>query len=202
MSLVEFDRQSWRHPPGCDCGCQDDCGPNLNNVVGCWREIEQLRHIVRSLIDEVGGPIKTGPIRGVVHGKAAHQGNVGEVLTGQTTGTFTAAMQTQTVSPLVIPPGDFDVTVSCDFEVPTTSTHGILGAEFTLAPQPPNTAISTAFYSVSGSFERTLEAPVTQVNVSVPTLLAFTLKTNDTKFSTATADAGTFTFNVYARRMR
>jgi hypothetical protein len=206
MSVVDFDPQHhWNrpHPDDCDCGCRDDCGPDLNNIVDCWRQIGQLRRIIKDIIDDIGGPVKTGPIMGVVDGNAAKVGNVGEVLTSSNTGTFTSDTQTQSISALVVPPGDWDVTATCDLAATTGSTNGITGGEFALAPIPTGIKPMTAsFYGMNNVAEVQMASQPTQVNLSNPTLLAFTLKTNDTSYSSATSDAGTYTFTMYARRMR
>jgi hypothetical protein len=47
-----------------------------------------------------------------------------------------------------------------------------------------------------------MQTPPTQVNVTIPTLMNFSLTTNDTDYSEETANGGTWEVTIHARRMR
>jgi hypothetical protein len=58
MSMIEA--QGWGppgtwsgHPEGCDCGCQ---GPSWRGVQDCWRQVAELRAIVRQVVSEMNIP--------------------------------------------------------------------------------------------------------------------------------------------------
>jgi hypothetical protein len=58
------------------------------------------------------------------------------------------------------------------------------------------------FYGVSNVFSVGMQTPPTQVNVTIPTLMNFSLTTNDTDYSEETANGGTWEVTIHARRMR
>lgn|SRR5215475_9357036 len=198
-------------PPGspghdhCGCGghCDGHCG-NLNSITRCWRQIAELKEIIEQIIGEVGGPIKTGPIMGVVNGSLAKSGMVGEVITASVTGAFTAAAQNQAISAAVLTPGDWQVACTCRVLATQGSTDGFTGASFQLNPLPPSVApIEASFYGKENAFDLLLSSPSSVVNVTTPTLMAFQLFTNQQIWeASATGDAGSFTFTIMARRMR
>ena len=202
--------QPWPpHGPGhdhCGCGghCDGRCGcPDLDKIKNCWREIAALKEIIEQIIGEIGGPIKTGPIRGVCNGSVAMPGNVGEIMQSSVVGAFTQNPQNQAISSLILSPGDWQVAVSCRVVANTALTNGMSGAEFHLNPLPPTVApIDATFYGSENTFDFTLFAPSSVVNVTTPTLLAFQLLTNQPNWKIGTTDPGSFTFNVMARRMR
>jgi hypothetical protein len=222
MSMIEVEQsRTWDD----DCGCGDGrFPPQLDRIRECWRQISELKAIIAEIIGEIGGPVKTGPILGVVNGTAAAAGNVGEVLSASLIGAFPAETLSQTLQPLVLTPGDWQVFTECLLWSGETTTtpgpvtanakakgraaapaqytgHGTAGGSFELSPVPPGVAaISAEIYGLANFYSVSMAAQPTQVNVKQPTLMAFTLTTND--MADRDNAAGTWQFNISARRMR
>jgi hypothetical protein len=217
MTVVDFEdqRHHWHNrprPPGCQCdddpctcGCQDrqpePCcgGGGIGDLVECYNQIEALRRVVRDILDEMGGPIKTGPVRGIIDGSTARPGDVGELVANVVSGSFPASSMQQVVSALVLQPGDWQVEASC---LLSAAGAGIFGGDFFLTPLPTgvNNNMRGVNYSTTLNTQVQMNAPTAQVNVTVPTLLAFRLETNTTQ--AVGASGGTFQFSCSARRMR
>jgi hypothetical protein len=96
-------------PPGCWPWPPDGCGDDL---IQCWGKIQALTQIVQSIIDSSGGPVKTGPIVGVVDGSNANPGEVGEFVQYVTPTSTVASGSTTIFSVGVLQPGDWDVWAS------------------------------------------------------------------------------------------
>jgi hypothetical protein len=207
---MSFPGNPYQRPCGCmsnqPCTCQPcppPCPPPQSSLTRCWAEIQAFKDLVAAIIGEIGGPIKTGPIQGVVDGSQAMPGMVGEVASAAIVGQYTAAaLQAQTVNTLILQPGDWDVQASCEFSA------GINGAFYQLSVVPsgvsgPMLASLNADVAapVSGGPAPVLNmnSIMTQANITVPTLLAFNLTTNTAAAGTA---GGNFTLRVRARRMR
>jgi len=204
-------------PPSACCA---QCGQNpcrcfdSRRLLECFSEIEQFKRFIREIMGQCGPPCASGPfpLRGVTDGKPAAQGDVGEFVQNSVTGAFTAAFQSQSVNAIILQPGDWDVSANILFAGAAGAVLAMTGALAYLSPLPsgvsgnmyvinPHSQTAPALATnpiadTNGWFD--LEIPRAQVNVSVPTLLAFQLQTN----LTAAASAGIFTFTTTARRMR
>src|SRR5215475_12185492 len=103
---------------GCRCGfphpgpCPPSPGAWGGSLQQCWRQIEEFRQFIQQVLGDI---TRTGPIIGDVTGKPAAAGQVGEFVTNTVTGAFTTALQTQSVSALILQPGDWDVQANCLF---------------------------------------------------------------------------------------
>jgi hypothetical protein len=198
--MIELERSSWGHDRD-EC-CEGDF--RLDNIRSCWRQIAELKQIIAEIIGEIGGPVKTGPIMGVVSGTNAAAGMVGEVVSTSLTGTFTPAAQSQALSSVVLQPGDWDVSLKCSLEAPSGSV-GNTGGSIELSPLPAGVQPIEAEFYTSGTNKVAsvgMSAQPAQVNITTPTLLAFMLKTNQPGYATGDEAGGTFTVEVRARRMR
>jgi hypothetical protein len=149
----------------------------------------------------VGGGVQ--PAVGVINGSNAKPGIVGEVLYQEVDGTFpNTAGFTQSVSALVLSPGDWNVSVFVQFVTAWTT-----GVYFNLSPQP--VGIVSDMRCVTGALATTaptfvdlsITGPVAQANITVPTLLAFSLVTNYAGAATG-QPTGNFIWQTFARRMR
>jgi hypothetical protein len=188
------------HPDDCDCGCRDDCDPcrtpDCDSLVDCWNQINALKRIIRDIINDMGGPVQTGPIQGVTDGSTAQTGMIGEVVHNTSNGTFGAGQTQNVVSALVLPPGDWDVQGCCTM---TADAPAITSAQFHLSPVPAgmHSTMTTGMAndSVSTMTNLQLTSMTTTASVSVPTLLVYML-------TTATTTDGTWQFQARARRMR
>jgi hypothetical protein len=171
-----------------------------SNVRDCWRQVAELKHIIRQVVTDMKLDM------GVTDGSQAKPGEIGEVMATQVKGTFLATPQTQLISTLVLSPGDWQVSAACYLNV---TTNAMTGAQFNLSPLPvgAQTDISAAVWSPSTATDPDLwtvqlSSIPTAVNVTVPTLLAFSLQTNNTSTGSPATGPGTWAFNVQARRMR
>jgi hypothetical protein len=153
-----------------------------------------------------------GPIIGVTDGSTAQPGEVGEYLQGIIDYTNVPAppggvdgVVSAIVTPLILPPGDWDV------EVTFRAGYGLNSFFASLTPLP--TGVTSAFVIAATPevdmrfFDWTFQGPRGAANVSVPTLLAFTVNlgivggTSETNGG-APGSGGWFTTIVTARRMR
>lgn len=197
-------------PGPCTCTpCPPSPGAWSNRLQQCWQEIEQFRCFIQQVLGDI---TRHGPIIGDVTGKPAAQGQVGEFVTNTVNGNFTTAQQTQSVSAIILQPGDWDVQASCTFSGPTGTPLNLTGALFMLVPPP--TGASSPMYTINPATVTAaaagtavpadangwaqLVSPRAQIVTSVPALLAFQLTTN----LTAAGSAGTFAFTTTARRTR
>lgn len=191
-------------PDDCGCGCdQPPFGAWGMQLRDCWKQIEALKCIIKQIMDEMGGPVKTGPIQGVVDGSTALAGDVGEYVQATIGGTFPAAPNSQAISPLVLQPGDWDVDGALSVQPNTNEGFGLV--QLMLSPTPTGASGNMFSYAFPNQGATSVEEwgaqiilPRIQLTCSIPTLLAFTLQTN----VQAAAAAGTWSFNVNARRMR
>ena len=136
-----------------------------------------------------------GPIIGVTDGSKAAPGEVGELIIGTANTAYPASSLNwnATLSPLVVPPGDWLLTSSMGF-----STM-IQGAYFYLSPLPPgisNNMSGQAYTANTTAAEFTLIGTVASLSVSVPTLLPFFVNLD------TLTNAGTAYIQVEGRRMR
>jgi hypothetical protein len=159
----------------------------------CWQDIAQFQQFLMAMLSQMG----PYPMQGITDGSQAIAGNIGEVAHSVVAGTFpVTANNVQTISAIVLSPGDWDVSATCDMQGAATT-----GSDFALTPVPTGVLDQlSAVAAVSTGVEDTsLHSGVTQANIKVPTLLAFQLTTNITG---AGAAAGTFNFTTFARRRR
>lgn len=191
----------------CDCGpvpclpptCppQPCCGSG-SNLIDCWNQITQLKSIIQQIMNDMGGPIQTGPIQGVVDGSSAKPGDVGEFMTGSGNFTVTGAAGSfsANVSPIVIPPGDWDIRALA------TDSTGVTNFAFNLDPIPAG--MSNQLYANSGIGSATFAdlfgalIAIGRGNFAVPTLLPFKVA----YYNQAAGTPGAITLTVEARRMR
>jgi hypothetical protein len=189
-------------PPACGCGqnpcvCEPEWGKWAFRLRECFNEVEQFKQLVADVIRQLGGPIE----RGITDGSNARQGEVGEYVTGSATFNYAAAPATSTgvVVPLVLQPGDWDISGFILF-----STL-VGGSSAMLTPMPAgfsNDMLGTidlgATPSTAGLLS-VLQLSTVRANVTVPTPLALTL----TVFQdVAGYTAGFATVTTEARRMR
>lgn len=188
------------HPPGCQCGCGGN--PSWgNDLFQCWEQMSQLKCIVQQIMNECGGPIKTGPIQGVVDGSPAAPGQVGEFISGTAAFSYGAGVPPAgnpwlgTVSPLVVPPGDWDIGLV------GASPYNV-GGGVEVQPLPTGLAdklqatIATGVGTVDLAY--TIWAGPVRGLFSVPTLIPVLVSV----YSVAATPADTVNVTVFARRMR
>jgi hypothetical protein len=177
-------------PPGCGCG--------FGGLVQCWQDIAQFQQFLQCMLSQMG----PYPVQGVTDGSNALPGNIGEFMTATGTYAYAAnpAISIGSISPIVLPPGDWHVWASMGFST------AVGGAEFYLSPQPAGTSdnmgATDQFVSPttqSFSYVRLISAAISG-NFTVPTLMPFYVKIDQ---STATGlTAGTASLLIGARRMR
>ena len=184
--------------PCCDCG-PPTCAPcGGSNLIDCWNQIAQLKSIIQQIMNDMGGPINTGPIQGVVDGSSAKPGEVGEFMSGAANFAFTGASGSfvGNLSPLVLPPGDWDIRAFA------TDSTGVTNFAFNLNPTPAG--MSNQLYANSGIGSATFAdlfgalIAVGRGNFAVPTLLPVKVGV----YNQAAGTAGAITLTVEARRMR
>src|SRR5215475_3467064 len=185
------------HPPGTPCPPAPPCPPTPmpppgawgNRLQQCWQEIEQFRAFLQQILGDV---TRYGPIIGDVTGKPAATGQVGEYVTNTVTGSFTAATQTQSVSAIILQPGDWDVEAAVTFNGVVGTPLNMTGAAFILNPPPAGAssnmytvdalthtaaAAGTSAIADANGWAQLISARA-QILSSVPALLAFNLTTN------------------------
>jgi hypothetical protein len=197
-----------RFPPACSCGCDpcrcDEGFPPEWAKFGfrlreCFREIDDFRRLIADIIKEMG---PAGGTIGVIDGSDAKQGQVGEYVTGQAVFAYAAypATTTGTVQPLVLQPGDWNITASL---TPSTDIGSVF---FGLSPVPAgmsnNLSGSLAIGSSTGQQETggTVIGTAARGSFSVPTLMPFTVTVE--QGTQTNLPAGSATLRVEARRMR
>ena len=151
----------------------------------------------------INPPALNGPIRGDISGNPAQPGNVGEFQQRSVTGSLTVAAnanQITTVTPLSLPPGDWDVSASL------TISRLFSGASFVLNPTIPgasgNMYTSLVLAGAAGAASITTETIVAQRAQLVSNntnILQFDIDVTNT---TASSVSGNYTFTINARRMR
>lgn len=186
------------NPCRCDDWCQDWCDPCANLSAD---QRACLKQLLREVINEGTGLI--GPIHGVTDGSNAAPGDVGEFLSF--TGTFayqgSPNFSVGTISLAVIPPGDWDLTVSASAglnegmsfnvqPIPTGLSNGMAGA--------------SAIFSTSGGGQGAenivLIGQAARGSFSIPTLLPFSVSVN--MVGTTGLPAGSMLMRLEARRAR
>jgi hypothetical protein len=197
-------------PPACSCGCDPcQCQPFPPEwakfgfrLRECFREIEQFKCLIAEIIKELnasGCGVINGPIQGVIDGSNARQGQVGEYVTGSASFAFAATgMTTVNLSPIVLQPGDWNVTGYLAATVPYS------GGGFLLAPQPTGMSNDLAGtnwqQTVVGQTESdVILSKTARGSFSTPTLLPFSATINQ---GTSGFSAGSATLTIEARRMR
>jgi hypothetical protein len=180
-------------PDPCGCGCGD------NDLMQCWGQVEAFRCMVTQIVNDIlgqsGGPVKTGPIAGVVDGSDAKPGQVGEFYSNNIDGlAIPVGSNTMTISAGVLSPGDWDCYAWCAAQEPLSYMW------FGLEPLP--TGVSNKMGAIASNpggnpVEITASSSMARASLTVPTLFPFQLVTENT--GTAAATAG---FRFAARRRR
>src|SRR5262249_31128420 len=150
------------------------CPPNLD-FMQCWNEIAKFKEIIRQVIGEIGGPIKTGPIQGVTDGSEAKPGEVGEYLQTTTTITYPAATSSvQNISAAIIPPGDWDLYSMVE------TIGSVNSIDYTLLPQPVgvSTSMGGGMTLAGATTNFWLPGFAARGLFAVPTLLPFVVRIN------------------------
>jgi hypothetical protein len=163
----------------------------------CWQDIAQFQQFLMAMLSQMG----PYPMQGVTDGSDAKPGMIGEYVTGAGSLNYAAnpAVTTGTVSPLVLSPGDWNITTWLYM----TSPYG--EAAFWLDPRPVGNsnllrgavAGVTAISSVNTSV---VVGQTGRGSYTVPTLLAFSVTIDQS--TSAALTAGTASVVVEARRMR
>lgn len=202
-------RHSWQQP--CTCGCSHPpgtpcpppecrpCPPDPSWMLWgqqllYWnQQVQQLKNLVKEIVEEIGGPIHTGPIQGVTDGSDAAPGMVGEWVSLTQTMSYPAGGGTQVYSMGVLQPGDWDMQAFCNPETDVSTL------QFYLNPIPAGVEggnLPGWFDGGGGDVQNVLvTSPICRGNFSVPTLLPMTLVLS------ATA-ATQVELTINARRMR
>ena len=203
-----------QHPPGCGCGscCQPQppsCWSEIAKLEACFASTEAFNKFLADAINrliEQGliNPLPaTGPILGVTDGIAAGPGIVGEFLRAEVSGTGTAPATvpyTTVISPIILPPGDWDVDAFMILASWSSATLFSLSPMPAGASGPMETLISTGSPAIQGPETGivSMAGPRERVLASAPTLLAYSIYMR----SDATPLDCPYTFSVTARRMR
>ena len=185
-------------PPPCP-----PCPPPWSSVQQCWDMTSEfdkfLQQAIQRLINQGMMPATpvTGPIVGVVDGSEAGVGEVGEFLSGTASATVTVPGTGTNfqVTPLLVPPGDWDLQGFCS--LPSTD---LAGAWFSPNPAiPAMKGVLYASYFASGSeTDITLVSSNAQLSTSAPVMLSFNLGI----MASVTSASITYNFSVFARRTR
>lgn len=147
-------------------------------------------------------PALNGPIRGVTNGQAAAPGNVGEWIQRGVGGTLTISTNSYlvtTVTPITLPPGDWDIDAKLDLSVLFT------GAQFLLNPTIPGMSSNmfTAGFLPGVVHQITMGSIVSLrsqlLSANAATILQFDITTSNYTTGSVT---GNYTFTVNARRVR
>jgi hypothetical protein len=188
VSPQNWPQQNWG---GCSCGCNPcQCGGGLGGLMQCWQDIAQFQQFLQCMLSQAG-PI---PLQGVTDGSDAKPGFIGEFMTVDTQVSIPATGQvTINISPIVISPGDWDISA---FMAPSVPVN-FMG--FVLSPVPAGMSNKMqAQQGTAGVDVATVASPVARGSFTVPTLLPFAVT-----FDMTTANvAGYAIFTVSARRRR
>lgn len=194
-------------PGGMPAGC---CPPGgMDALLQCYCDVQSATAFIskvvqdlaandpafqQSLVDAIVASGSNVPLIGVTNGAPAQPGQVGEWVNIDVTFSITAAAQTQSVTVGVLQPGDWDIWYDIGFTVPVVSVVAFL------SPQPVGVAgnMATTIYSGTPGQDITLESVPTQALLSVPTLIVFSVQTNNV----AAGAAGSGTLVFAARRVR
>ncbi|MCP3714887.1 hypothetical protein [Paraburkholderia sp. CNPSo 3281] len=138
----------------------------------------------------------TDGIAGNTSGNVATAGNIGQLLTGQTSGTSLTTGTSTNATSINLTPGDWDVDCSADFAPGATTTISSLGVSIstTSATFGANGAKSVIGGSFTTGFGDSMATPVVPLNMSA----------NTTAYCVVNASFGTSTMSVtgtiHARR--
>jgi hypothetical protein len=165
----------------------------MSGLMQCWQDIAQFQQFLACMLSQMG-PF---PMQGVTDGSNAAPGNIGEFMTATANATFAAGVvTTTTLSPIVIPPGDWDL---WSFSEQTVET-GIVW--YYASPQPvgvTNDMSGIAGAPGAGLLTRVIGLPA-RGSFTVPTLLAFHVEVHQD--TVAGLLAGTLYLTVSGRRRR
>jgi hypothetical protein len=182
--------------------CPSDPCLDTGNIDQCWRQINALKQIIADILQEMGGPIKTGPILGITDGSVALPGRVGEVMEANPAPIpFTGLPQSINVSAMVLQAGDWLVWTSALLQT-NDGSNGIYNANIHLNPAPTGSSnVLEGWWAASTPFAKVgLETRMMTLNITVPTLLPFTFDINNNP--NQNGGAGVVLLHVGARRMR
>ena len=175
----------WRPPTGvwppCPPGPPGPWPGGLFRLEQCWDDVKATKDFLKRIIDELiaEDPSLIGlaqPIIGVTDGSDAQPGQVGEYVRFQAGVTVPAISQTTQVTLGVLPPGDWDCWAwLTDFSVPVTT------AQFYRAPPPPgfDDPLNSVTFTAGDAMVTTLVSVTTRALTSAPSLINFTVTTNN-----------------------
>jgi hypothetical protein len=168
----------------------------MGGLMQCWQDIAQFQQFLMAMLSQMG----PYPVQGVTDGSVAKPGNIGEFLVASATTAWSIATTTsvnQTVSVLVVPPGDWNVQVQVDVNFTFS------GGFFNLSPVPAGLVgpLSGSIFGggAAGQSNISMNSNVAQLTVSVPTLLPVYISLLNETAGTVTGNTDTW---ATARRMR
>jgi hypothetical protein len=201
-----FMPKTWPQPPS--------CFSELASLNACYDSIQMMNQILgkvitdlvtndkavqAAIVEAIAASGSNVPLIGVTNGSQAQPGQVGEYLEFDASLSYLAGNNSQAVSTMVLPPGDWDVQASV---LMLNNANSILGVQFVLQPIPPgvvgvyaSSMVLNAAASAAEFDTMSVTTPVQRANVTVPTLLVYQL-------GTYASASGAIAFLVRARRMR
>jgi len=186
-------------------------GQSLYGLNACYDSVQVMEQILSkvmldliqndpAVMQAILSSIGTSGIPGVVTGLPAAAGMVGQVISGQVLAQAFAASGPTTVTPLTIPPGDWDI--QAILAVGAGAPSDITGAAVTLGtPLPPGMtvggmgSITLAVSGLPAGANFLFASNVAPVNCSAQAVPSFLV----TRGGTA---AGAFSLYAWGRRMR
>lgn len=197
----------WPGPPP---GCAPNPCFDAASLLQCYCDIQATSQLISKIVQNllatdpaftqaiVDAIAKSGsniPLVGVTNGSDAQPGQVGEWVQFAVPATYTAIPQTQILSLGVLQPGDWDIWANI---LVSTAVGWI---ECFLDPQPAG--VSDSLFSVMGELSAgqegvRLTSVVARASISVPTLFAMQVQTNNINGTVA----GNMIVTLDARRMR
>lgn len=215
MSVVPFHQP---HPPGCTCQmcCQID-----SDTVRCWQQMQMFEQMITDIVNKIfANPtpemltsitniFNTTVVStmGVTDGSNPKPGQVGEYITGSAAMQWNlpagTQQQEQTYTPIVIPPGDWDV------EAIFYPGHNYTGILVNCAPAPTGLQYNLKAQLFSWTtgptgqdanvIDSSMPTGRARMSVTVPTPLPFVVAMWN---ASTEAISGTSYLGVTARRMR
>jgi hypothetical protein len=167
----------------------------------CWQDIAQFQQFLQCMLSQMG-PV---PLQGVTDGSSAKAGYIGEFLTATITTPWSIASganQTQNVSTIVMPPGDWDLSCRLAVTFPFTNTL------FNCTPLPAGmtgdlsgAVGATGMGAISPIQETYLIMPgmTSRLSNTVPTLIPMSIIIDN---ATGAAVSGNTLMTVSGRRAR
>jgi hypothetical protein len=158
----------------------------------CWQDIAQFQQFLQCMLSQMG-PI---PMKGVTDGSVALAGNIGEVVTQESTGQVATGTTSQVASVLTLPPGDW-------FINSWISLSSLSGTDFYQAAsvilQSGATSLADTAIAITPAAIQSLAFTLSPVHlsVSVPSLLSATID-----ISATLAAPKTWALDVAALRIR